>query len=140
MRKNLVLVRHGKAMPLSEGQQDIDRPLSEAGIRSLKASFPRQLSMLGKEMPSVEIWSSPALRALQTAELLTSALGKHKIYIGDAIQEHTSLWNQDEDAFLSELSECEADTVFAVGHNPYCRRLAPLCYGRPCLSIGFFRR
>ena len=146
MRKNLVLVRHGKAMPLSEGQQDIDRPLSEAGIRSLRASFPHQLSMLDRETGTVEIWSSPALRALQTAELLESALGKRKTSIGEAIQEHDSLWNQDEDAFLAELNACEADTVFAIGHNPFVENFAnsvsdaslPCATGAlVCLSVAF---
>lgn len=124
MRKNLVLVRHGKALPLSDGQQDIERSLSEAGIRSLKASLPYQLSLLEKDIKSVEVWSSPALRALQTAELLVNALGKRKVRIDGGIQEHESLWTQDENAFFAELRACESDTIFVVGHNPFVEDVA----------------
>ena len=124
MRKNLVLVRHGKALPLSDGQQDIDRPLSEAGVRSLKASLPHQLAMLDDDVKTVEVWSSPALRAIQTAKLLEGALGKRKVRIDGDIRECESLWAQDEDAFIADLRTSTADTVFAVGHNPFVEDVA----------------
>ncbi|MBR0405944.1 MAG: CHAD domain-containing protein [Eggerthellaceae bacterium] len=146
MRKNLVLVRHGKALPLSDGQQDIDRSLSEAGIRSLKASLPHQLSMLKEGTCSVEVWTSPALRAIQTAELLYWALAKRNVNINGDIQEYESLWTQSESEFLADLRACKADTVFAVGHNPFVEDLAKSLVGAEipcatgalvCLSLDF---
>ena len=137
MRKTFVLMRHGKALPAADGQQDIERPLSEAGRRALRASLPNQLAMLDKD-DRVSIWSSPALRAQQSAELLECALGKRRITIIGGIEEHPSLWDQDEAKFLSELRDADEGTVFAVGHNPFVESLAKNLTGAeiPCATGG----
>ena len=64
--KTIYLVRHAQALPEKEGMQDIDRPLSEIGIKDAK----RVAKRLGKnrQIPEMMITSS-AQRAIQTATL-----------------------------------------------------------------------
>lgn len=74
MRKTLVVMRHGKAMPPMLDQRDEDRSLTEAGIAALSARLPHMIRLLETEGKTVQIWTSPATRARQTAELLAHAL------------------------------------------------------------------
>ena len=119
MTKTLLLVRHGKAKTLAEGQQDFERELTEAGRRSLEACLPTELAPLGKKCGSVQVWSSPAARAMQTAKLVAKALKKMGIKVDGGVLEHDELWTQETIALIEQLDRCDADTVIAVGHNPF---------------------
>ena len=136
MKKTLVLMRHGKALPLAEGQEDIDRPLSEAGRRSLAAMLPNMLKPLGCVKGPVCVWTSPARRASESAELMYNELKASKLQVAGPVEEHESLWTQDATAFLEELRTSEHETVIAAGHNPFVESLAETLCGAtlPCAT------
>ena len=121
MVKTLVLVRHGKTEDVSESGMDLDRRLTASGVRALEMTYPRNFSLLGEE-PDVEIWCSPAVRALQTAGVVAEAVDACGIDV------HQSLYDQDLDAVLSELDaalpQMDCDTLVLVGHVPFMNRLA----------------
>ncbi len=64
----IVLIRHGKAEP-PEGKRDEERELTEHGKEQIK--------MLSKLLPvkPKRIFTSPLVRAVQTAEIISSLLG-----------------------------------------------------------------
>lgn len=65
-KKQIILVRHAKALELSEfSGMDFDRPLSERGESSLKF-VARYLRLIGVKPD--KIVASPAIRTKQTAE------------------------------------------------------------------------
>lgn len=117
MVSRLVLVRHGKAQERSGELTDRERQLTRAGRYALEARYPISLQLLSdEELGEVQIWSSPALRALQTAEVIARTLG-----IG-GIEVKESLYADSNDEFISELYN-EQGTVIAVGHNPFMEEL-----------------
>lgn len=116
MVSTLILVRHGKAERGGLDLPDIERPLTEAGRSALAGpeGFPATFAMLDDETRSeAELWVSPALRARQTAEEIVSVIGERPL------EEHESLWEQDEAAFLDEVAASDARAVIAVGHIPF---------------------
>ena len=119
MAKTLILMRHGKAVAASPNQDDFDRELSEAGKRALIATLPYSLSMLEAPGSEVEILSSPAPRAMQTARLLEKAIKSIGFKTTGDITECTELWYQDADGFMDFVASRECKTIFAVGHNPF---------------------
>lgn len=112
MVKTLVLVRHGSPEDVAPSGLDEDRRLTPAGRRALTAAYPRTFALLGED-PEVEVWSSPAVRALETAQAVCDATGASDVAV------HQSLYKQDLAAFLAELDEAKAQTVVAVGHVPF---------------------
>lgn len=118
MAQILVLIRHGKAQPFKSEEDDAARVLTPAGKRALRASLPESLMPLALMpefvMGDVEVWSSSAVRAMETAEAAAAMLDVQDI------EAHQSLFAQDLDIFLQELSESAADVVVAVGHEPFC--------------------
>lgn len=117
--KTLILVRHAHARSAGPAQPDHDRPLDERGRRDA-ASMGRQLARRGVR-PGL-IVSSPALRALTTAQLLADEIGHAR--------EHVVV---DERLYASSASRLLAivrsldDTVEHVmlfGHNPEFTELA----------------
>lgn len=117
MVKTLVLMRHGEAERLAASGDDADRALTKAGRRALKAGFP-QIDCLLAEASPIRVWTSPLVRARQTALLLSSFLGE------DEPSSHSLLASGDIDGFLDEVACCEDRTVVAVGHNPFVEQLA----------------
>ncbi|MEI3376571.1 MAG: CHAD domain-containing protein [Coriobacteriales bacterium] len=120
MVSRLVLVRHAKTQARDPEIIDKDRQLTRAGRCSIEARFPVSLQLLAEEnVDEVKIWSSPALRAMQTAEVVARSLG-----IG-GIEIRESLYADSVDTFMGELAE-ESGTLIVVGHNPFMEEL----YGR----------
>lgn len=117
MVKTLVLVRHGAPEATSASGTDLDRRLTASGARSLRAAYPRTFALIGDEVTPV-VWSSPAVRALETAEVVAAVTGV------DDVEVHESLYAQDMPAFLAELGQAEAACVIAVGHAPFVDQLA----------------
>ena len=135
--KTLVVMRHGKAMPPAPGQQDIDRTLTEAGVYALEERLPRMLRLLETRGTAVQIWTSPAKRARQTAELLEKALEERGVEIDEKMEAHECLWDQDVNAFLDELRLSDAEFVFAVGHIPFAEDVVEeLTDSTPAFSTG----
>ena len=112
MVKTLVLVRHGAPEATSASGSDMDRRLTTAGARALRVSYPRTFALLGED-PELEVWSSPAVRALETAQAVCDATGAQGVSV------HQSLYKQDLAAFLAELADAQAPIVVAVGHVPF---------------------
>lgn len=115
----IILMRHGKAQRPADDMLDMERRLTEAGKRSLSATLPYSLGLLPRNKSSVQIWSSPAVRAEQTARIMQRACKRHGADIEGDLRIVDSLWNQDADSFLSDVRACDADIVVAVGHNPF---------------------
>lgn len=125
MVSRLVLVRHAKTQARNPELIDKDRQLTRAGRYSIEARFPISLQLLADEdAAEVKVWSSPALRAMQTAEVVAHALGV------DGIEVRDSLYANSVDAFMTELVE-EQGTVIAVGHNPFMDELYARLSGAP---------
>ena len=82
MVKTLVLVRHGVS---ERGSEDMSRELTRAGQRALSANYPHIFGLLGPEGEEAEIWTSPALRALETAEIVAEALDAEGLEINDSL-------------------------------------------------------
>ncbi len=118
MPRTLVLVRHGIPENFNP-EGDAARRLTPEGLRVLKRAYPEGLASL-RQREGLRIWSSPAVRALQTAEAVADALG---IDPGD-VDLHQSLYEQDEEEFLLELGAEDPDCVVVVGHVPFMEHLA----------------
>ena len=138
MKKTLVIMRHGKAMPPARDQGDEERSLTRAGVAALAVRLPHMLRLL--EVPgddAIRIWTSPAKRAQQTAELLRKALQKCHVPVRKRIESHDCLWEQDVDRFLDDLRASKDEFVFAVGHVPFVEELVEELVGAsPSFSTG----
>ncbi|MBM6775556.1 CHAD domain-containing protein [Olsenella profusa] len=130
MVKTLVLVRHGAPEASSASGADMDRRLTSSGARALRVAYPRTFALLGDDV-SAAVWSSPAVRALETADVVAAVTGTEDIEV------HQSLYAQDITAFLAELEATDATTVIAVGHAPFVDHLcARLLGGCPAFGKG----
>lgn len=130
MVTTVVLVRHGDA-EASNPEGDKERRLTAAGLRALERTYPQAFVGL-RGMEGLALWASPAVRALQTAGVVASALGIDP----EAVEPHDSLYEQDEDAFMAELGAADGPTVVAVGHVPFMERLARTLTGE---SVAFHK-
>ncbi len=117
MISRLVLIRHAKAENRKADVPDIERKLTKVGRRSIRARFPLTMHLLSDlNSDDLRIWSSPAHRALQTADVVAETLGISNV------ETHDVLYPGDIDEFVTELAEATG-TVVVVGHNPYIEEL-----------------
>lgn len=128
MVKTLVLVRHGAPEATSESGADLDRRLTSSGVRSLQVAMPRVMALLGDDVEAA-VWSSPAVRALETADVVADSLGVEDIEV------RQSLYAQDLSAFFAELAAAQVPCVVAVGHAPFVDQVAARLLGS-CPSFG----
>lgn len=112
MSRTLILLRHGKS-DWSTDDDDFDRPLKKRGIHASRQAG-KWLSA-NDRVPDFVI-SSPAKRAMQTAEISCEAMGlkKNKIYT----RKHIYLATPEELVFVLEDCPEQAARVMLVGHNP----------------------
>jgi phosphohistidine phosphatase len=117
--KRLLLLRHATAVPAAHPLTDSARPLAERGERDALriGERLRQHGML----PAL-IVSSPAARALQTAELVATAIG----YRREEIALERRLYLAEPAALIAIISAQNAalETLLVVGHNPGLTDLA----------------
>ncbi len=111
--KTLTLVRHAKSSWNHPGLADFERPLNKRGERDA----PRMGNRLAaRNIKPQIIVSSPAVRALTTAEVVASALGFQpaEIITDDRIFHAYS------DQLLDVIRDFDASLhhVMLVGHNP----------------------
>ena len=106
--------RHGIAQDRADPDcpPDPERALTEIGRKRTEAAA------LGLRCLDVEvqaIWTSPYLRARQTAEIARDVLigGKTNLHVTGALEPH----RDPEDLFV-ELGAAELDLVMVVGHAP----------------------
>lgn len=104
----LYLVRHGKAEDHSKN--DHDRQLTPGGAKRLQTEA-QVLARLG--IDPTRIYSSPRVRARQTAEIIASALGK-QVEISEEVNFGFSL-----ESVMKLVDGLPPDAeVMFVGHNP----------------------
>ena len=92
---DLILMRHGKAELRSDAKPDFERELTSIGRKKIKQAA-RGLACSLYKGRDVQIWTSPAVRTLQTAELLRLAFGNGYILVCDHFESG--------DAFLQAFS------------------------------------
>ena len=119
MIRKLILIRHGDAESRRLGESDAERRLTKRGLKALQEAYPELLAPLADDVDDLQVWSSEAVRARQTAEVACDALGIPH----DAIEFHRSLYAQDDDFFFGELDAAEG-VVMAVGHIPFMEEVA----------------
>lgn len=117
-RKQIILVRHAKALELSEfSGTDFERPLSDKGQSSSKI-VAKYLRLIGVRPD--KIIASPAVRTKQTAESIASQYGIDKIDFLESL--YNGNQNPSRDANLIHLvvvknTKKSADILMIVGHN-----------------------
>lgn len=108
---NLFLIRHSIAENISFDKKDFDRELTEEGkkiITKLSASWKSYIEHLDV------ILTSPLVRAVQTAEIISSNIQNNKNIIKD-----NNLGTGSHTADLIELlNTLESNNVAVVGHQP----------------------
>jgi len=112
------VIRHGKSVDGLPSMRDFDRPLSERGARDgdrMRAWYAEQ------NQAAQWIWSSPAKRAVQTAEYVSRGFGADVV-------ENSSLYLASAEQLLACLKSTPPDiqTVAIVGHNPGLTHLVNL--------------
>lgn len=113
MEGQLILIRHGNAEERTPEGDDFYRKLTEAGVEELTAFLP-DIAPLLTESGNLKIWTSPLLRARQTAELVAEATSV------EVIQPQEFLATGDYIAFMEALKqEDDGFTLALVGHEPY---------------------
>lgn len=116
--KKLVIIRHAKSDWKDTTLDDFDRPLNERGLKN--APFMGKFLSHKNIIPDTII-SSPALRTMQTAELIAKEVSYEK-----AIIPNQYIY----EAYVNTLQEIvsfiydENEVVFLVGHNPGVSALA----------------
>jgi phosphohistidine phosphatase len=117
--KTLFLVRHAKSSRDDPSLPDRDRPLDERG----KQEAPMMGKRLAKRKVKPDLLvSSPALRALTTAQLIAEEIGyKRKDIVAD-----DRLYGSSPDELLAIIRALDKklDRVMLVGHNPEFSELA----------------
>ena len=111
--KRLVVIRHAKSSWKDPGLRDFDRPLNKRG----KADAPEMGRRLARRSLAPDrLLSSPAKRAIRTAEIIAGAVG----FPAECITCMDRLYGAgfaDLAGILQGLNDAE-ETVFLVGHNP----------------------
>jgi phosphohistidine phosphatase len=117
--KTLFLIRHAKSSWDNPASPDRDRPLDDRGKRDM--------AMMGKRLAKRDvkcdmIVSSPALRALETAQ----AFAKMLAYKGKDIVVNDRLYAAQAGDVLDVIQELtgKLERVMLVGHNPELTELA----------------
>jgi phosphohistidine phosphatase len=111
MERLLLVLRHGKSKWGPEFDTDFERPLAPRGKRSAKAVG----EMLASHKPKVQlIVTSPATRALHTAQLVQHELGS--VPVTEAEQAYAASAAELLEVVAGLPSECSCALI--VGHNP----------------------
>lgn len=128
MPTTLVAVRHGK--PVTEGYFDPDLyPLSKEGKIKQKEIVKR---LKKDDVVADVIYSSPLLRAVQTAEIIAEAYDLE-------VNEIKALNEFDEDELLQLLFLHKNKTVFFIGHAPTLAYFVNKLVGEDVLEEGLER-
>jgi phosphohistidine phosphatase len=119
----LYLVRHAIAVKRGDPAylNDDERPLTPIGIKKMR-TITRALSKLG--VAPVEIWTSPLVRARETAEILTEEL-PHTPAIR-TVKELAPGGSYDQ-LFEKLGKNLHLDEIALVGHEPDMGELATRC-------------
>ena len=136
--KTLFLVRHAKSSKDDPTLADRDRPLADRGLKEA----PKMGKRLAKRDVKPDLLvSSPALRALTTAQLIADEIGceRKDIVVDDR------LYASSADALLAVIRELDKkfDRVMLFGHNPefadLAHRLSSDIVDMPTCAVAEFR-
>jgi phosphohistidine phosphatase len=120
----LYLMRHGRAEPRNDSGADARRALTAQGRARVEA-VARGLATLG--VKPKELWSSPLLRALQTAEIVARRLG---LPAGHIHQTQSLVPEAAPRQFLAELAKRgRGGDLLCCGHAPHLDALLAECLG-----------
>jgi len=108
----IILFRHGSAEEKSLEKSDRERELTQEGKEKVREAA-RLIKHRLSAKDNVTIWSSPMVRAVQTAEILSEVLDAGKASI------HECIASGDFKTFSEEIKEPEPHGVLiAAGHAP----------------------
>lgn len=109
----LILIRHGQAEDAAAAQSDFHRALTPAGKERLENAYPSLARYLNAKS-HCEVWTSPKIRALQTAEVLCRYMPN------TAPLAQAFLEEGDFEAFRKAIaSHDHGETIVVIGHEPY---------------------
>lgn len=125
----LYIVRHEEAD--DDGGPDEHRALTGRGRRRMRATA----RLARDEIEAVDlVYTSPLVRAVQTAEILIGELGfDEPVRIAPELAGPTTL---DRLARLALDSPADARGVALIGHEPLLGALIGHCTGAPLLGVG----
>ena len=113
MGRTLILVRHAKSSWKHEGLSDFERPLNNRGLKNAPE--------MGKRLVDINfavdtIISSPALRAITTAELIAKELD----FNIQKIEQNAQIYEASLTTLIDLVSGLDNNyhRVMLVGHNP----------------------
>lgn len=111
--KKLFIIRHAKSDWSNPNLDDFDRPLNHRGLKN--APFMGKVLKEQSISPDL-ILSSPALRAITTAQIIANEIG----YKNEEISLNVDIYETDYITLLNTIKELsdKNQTVFLVGHNP----------------------
>jgi len=107
--KFIVLLRHGIAEDKRPDKNDADRELTPEGRKKMK-DVARALVDIFPEAEA--IWSSPLVRAMQTAEMVAKAYGV-EVQTTDSLEPRASVRE-----FRKFLDSLKVDFAIFTGHEP----------------------
>ena len=126
MAKTLFLLRHAKAMTEELLVLDQDRALSNKGIRDVN----KLASKLARKSLNLDlIISSPAVRAITTAQIIANGLEMPRLQL----IVNDQLYGADTISLLKIISKFskKIDKLMLVGHNPGLMNLSTFISGEP---------
>ncbi len=128
--KTLYLVRHAKAGWNDPAQADFDRTLTKRGHRQAEEMSER---LHEKGVLPDRLVSSPAHRALETAEIFADELGIDR----EGIARKIEIYEGGIDKLASVLRELpdEVNTAMLFGHNPTISHFVQWLTGKPADSM-----
>lgn len=111
--KHLYIVRHAKSSWDDLSLQDVQRPLSNRGLKDAPRMAKR---FKEREVAIGQMISSPAQRAMETCRIFADILG----YPEKDIKVERALYHASEDGMLDVVHEISdtIDNVMIFGHNP----------------------
>jgi phosphohistidine phosphatase len=114
--KTLIIMRHAKTEEGKANQKDFDRELITRGTNDAE----KMAEWIEKKIKSIdEIFSSTALRTMQTAGIVKKTCGGH-------LKAVESLYHADANDILEQIQKAKegTDVLLIVGHNPAISNLA----------------
>lgn len=118
----IIFMRHGDAENKIGLVRDFDRKLTQRGIAAIERWMP-ELKVQVADTDHLHIWSSPAKRALQSAQILAQALDIE-------VETRDFIYDQSQQAFLDAIYELQdEDRIIVVGHQPSLSEWAEVISG-----------
>lgn len=109
----LIMLRHGKAVDADNNTADDERTLSREGRAQLEKYYPTLAHYL-RQLPACQVWTSPLVRARESADILCRYLPQVSPRTMPFISTPSF------SALSRALTACQMDdTVVLIGHEPF---------------------